>query len=170
MEASTNKRGFRRKNIKERSIRLIAIRPRSVRELRDRLAMEGFKREEIEETINELKGKGYLDDKGLAEMLFRSLSERKCYGSIRIRRELRKRGIEEEVISDVMGYHGSDEEELERAIMMLNKYLKGSRMEEDPIRARARIFRYMIGKGFPQDMVQHILREHCPDESIWREG
>jgi regulatory protein len=152
------RRGPRNKDLRERALRLLTIRPRSEMELRDRLLMEGYGMDKIDNIIKEFKEKGYIDDREYAEMIVRSLSVRRGYGSIRIKLELKRKGIEEGVISELLREIVNPQEEMEKAKEALKRYMKRSKLKDDPLKIREGIYRHLKGKGFSQDIIYDILR------------
>ena len=70
------------------ALRLLSLGDHSSLQLREKLAMRGFQREEIEETLSYLKEKRLLNDLRYGENLIFYLAERKFYGAFKIRMEL----------------------------------------------------------------------------------
>ena len=58
--------------------------------------------------IKDLRGKGYIDDRKFAESFVRTRVERRKEGVIKINSELRKRGISNEIISEVISNSSDD--------------------------------------------------------------
>lgn len=153
------KRGGHPENLREMAFRLLAVRSRSVQELRDRLRKRGFDKGAIEKALLELQDRGYLDDRQFAEQRACYLTEVKGFGFLRVRGELRKKGIEEETISEVMKEIGIEGDELERAREVVKRYLKGEPLSDPAPDHQARISRYLKQRGFSWDVIGDLLME-----------
>ena len=78
----------------------LSARPRTEKQLRDHLARKGCGKEDIRETVAELKEYGYIDDREYCRMYFEYGFEKKR-GTGRIIRELKDRGVSSDVIECV---------------------------------------------------------------------
>jgi regulatory protein len=84
------------------AFRFLSYRPRSQSEIKERLSRGGYQIEEIEKVISKLKGLNLVDDSAFAEYwkdnrnAFRPRSQRI------VRLELRRKGVEPDVIKDVV--------------------------------------------------------------------
>jgi len=153
------KRGDYPEKLQEMAFRLLAIRSRSVEELRDRLRKRGFEKGAIETRLLKLEERGYLNDRQFAEQWACYLTEIKGYGSLRVRGELRRKGIEKETISEVMKGLGIEGDELERAREVVRRYLKGAILSDVPLARQARLARYLKRRGYSWDVIGGILKE-----------
>lgn len=70
------------------ALRLISMRDHSSRQLREKLSDRGFSQEEIEETLDFLREKRFLNDLRFGRNLIRSMAERRYFGAYKIRMEL----------------------------------------------------------------------------------
>ncbi|MDR2670756.1 MAG: recombination regulator RecX, partial [Oscillospiraceae bacterium] len=82
-------------SVREAALRLLGRRAYGARELLDRLVERGFSEKRACEAVEWLLSLGYLDDSRYAEALVQSYAARSC-GPHRIRRELRRRGVDTE--------------------------------------------------------------------------
>jgi regulatory protein len=90
------------------ALRLLSYRARSCSELVGRLQQKGFSREEAERTVGYLKDKGFIEDRDVARELLRYATERKHLGRRGIEMFLRRRGIDRDIISDILSSHTVD--------------------------------------------------------------
>lgn len=80
---------------------LLSRRDHGEKELLLKLRQRGFK-DEAEEAIEKLKYYGYIDDRRFAENFVKELIRIKHYGKRRIEQELYRKGIDREIISEVL--------------------------------------------------------------------
>ncbi|WP_456413610.1 regulatory protein RecX [Oceanithermus profundus] len=83
---------------------------------------------------------GYLDDRAFAEAFVRSRRER--WGTLRLRAELARRGVDERIVREVLAEGEEGEEELARALALLHKSAWRHKGEH------ARMVRFLQARGF----------------------
>src|SRR5579872_6853390 len=75
------------------ALTMLSRRELSERKLRDRLVRKNFSEEEIDETLNRLRGQGAVDDARVAEAIARRSVTIRRHGRLRVKRELETAGI-----------------------------------------------------------------------------
>lgn len=83
----------RKQHIEQTCLRLLAMREHSQRELIDKLALKGYKANEVLPIIIDMAEKGWQDNQRFAECYARQRMQ-KGYGPLKIQYELQQRGIE----------------------------------------------------------------------------
>ena len=145
-----------RKNALTAAVEILARRLVSTHELRTKLAAKKlYSPAEIEEAVLAVKRMGALHDDFLAEDVARSYRSR-GYGPARIRMTLKKRGIPEEIIRQVL--NGNEEEDTKRdsdgngdadnAFAVLHRKAAMLRREPDARKRKAKAVRCLVGRGF----------------------
>ena len=139
------------------AVEILAKRLVSTHELRSKLAAKKlYSPAEIDEAVLAVKRMGALHDDFLAEDVARSYRSR-GYGPARIRTALRKRGIPNEIVEQVL--NGNDEEndavseseqstDGENAFAVLHRKAAQFRREPDPRKRKAKAVRCLVGRGF----------------------
>ena len=90
------------------ALRLLAIRPRTVEEMRHRLSQR-YGASVVEQTVARLQSEGLLNDAEFAQQWRSSRERRKPRSRGMIERELRDKGVEDSVISETLeGYDSAD--------------------------------------------------------------
>ena len=90
------------KTCHERALGLLAVRPRSIREVRDRLRRAGFEQEEVEDTISRLEGAGLLNDEAFAREFAEHAFSVRGSGRIAVVSGLMAKGVSRETIERVL--------------------------------------------------------------------
>jgi SOS response regulatory protein OraA/RecX len=114
------------------------------------LGTREFETEDIEAEIERLESCGLLDDAALAEILTRTLRDRKKLGASAIRAELRRRKIDQEHISAVLD--DDRDEEQERATEIALKRAPQLR-SLDGVTAKRRLTGFLMRKGYSGSVV-----------------
>ena len=144
------------------ALRYISYRDRSVQEIRRRLERSSYSESAIESTIDSLKASGLLNDDvyaiAYAEGRFRSGG----YGPLRVRRDLRRKGLDDAAVNRAVDEVFSEEDELITTIRALGRrrWEKLTR-EEDDRKRRKKVHDYLIRRGFPYTEVLSVLDEIC---------
>ncbi len=136
--------------------RLLSYRDRSEKELTDKLRWKGFSEEIIQQTINHLSEKGFINDTALALSLRRIAEDAKLLGDRGVRIFLQRRGISEELIRNV--FTDNDSDEVIRANKVVSKKLKAIENYSDE-EIKEKMWRFLVRKGYSFDTINKILRQ-----------
>lgn len=145
---------------REAALRLLAHRPRSEEELRRRLDRKGFADDAIDACIEELRGRGLVDDAAFAGSWVRDRVRLRPRGPSRLVGELLRKGVSrriaEAAVERVFAEEEVTEAELAReaALAWLRKQGPGARRRlasgeyDERERARRRLYGYLARRGF----------------------
>jgi len=136
---------------------LLSARDRTRVELSRLLAARGFAQADSEAALERLREQGYLDDRRFANTWARSRLRTKPMGPHRLRQELQAKGVEEELVGEVLReiYEMGEEEAARRA--MAGK-LPGLR--HLPAASRmGRVTRFLQRRGFSTEVIWRLVRE-----------
>jgi regulatory protein len=143
----------------KKAYRLLALRARSEMELRDRLREKGVAESVINKVIAKLADLKYLDDASFAGQWARNLVVNKLYGNRRIELSLREKGIPPAAI-DLAIEEARMELSERAAVEKLIQKKTGRRKSADmDIREKHRLYQWLMGKGFPADMIYAKLKD-----------
>lgn len=93
------------------AVSLLARRDHSEKELMEKLSRKGYT-DGAEVAIEKLRNSGYVSDERFAKLYVRELRSLKKYGKRRIEQELYRKGIDRDIISEVLEETDFDESEL----------------------------------------------------------
>lgn len=141
---------------------LISRRMYSSKEVRNKLAEQGYTEEIIENTIDAIKGFGYIDDKVFAEEWVSSRIHNKPKGKIVLKRELSGKGIDEDVIEEVLNDAISDTNQMDSALEIAEKKAR-SYKNDDKISAKRKLQSFLIRRGFDFDTVREVVDKVLKD-------
>ncbi len=139
------------KKAKEKALNLLSYKEYTTKQLTDRLKRHTDE-ESAEQAVARMEELGLLDDDDYAERFARDLSERKKFGILRIRQEMRQRGLTSEQIEYATSLLRSDPEEKMREIIA-RKYPLA--YEDEKVRRRA--FSALMRMGYPAAEVRRVL-------------
>ncbi|APZ42241.1 regulatory protein RecX [Acidihalobacter ferrooxydans] len=133
------------------ALRLLAQREHSFAELRVKLAGRGFSETETMATLAALADAGLQSDARYAEVYVRSRAGR-SYGPLRIRAELRQRGVDAQCIDTALADHDEDWDAIARAHYRRHF---GGRPPRD-YTERAKRLRHMQQRGFDMQTLRTL--------------
>jgi regulatory protein len=136
---------------------LLKFRLRSENELKTRLRQKGFSSELAESTVNFLKDKEFIDDRVFAKGWVSSRIKRP-FGLNKIKQELIQKGLAKEVISEALAQAKEDYSESQLVIQLAKKrFSKLAGIE--PLKAKARVYGYLMRRGFSPDIVSETIKQ-----------
>jgi regulatory protein len=143
---------------KSAALRLLGTRPRSVKELRDRLLDKEFADETIRPVLEQLTGAGLLDDDQFARMFVRHQLKLRPAGRIVLRRRLLLRGVDAATADRALDEEMPEAEAyaLDVARQLLRR-AGGSSQAGDPA-LRRRLAAGLARRGFPWAVISGVLR------------
>lgn len=142
----------------ERAASYIFAVPRSGREIEKYLKDKGYDGDVVTETVDRLKSYRYIDDRAYAKAYIASKSKK--YGKIRLSVELGRRGVDSDIINDLLSGEPDDEygeekgyEEEEGAELVARRYLRSHSYAD-----AQKLKRFLAGRGFTWDCINAAVR------------
>jgi regulatory protein len=146
------------------ALRLLAVRPRAERELRDRLRRKNFDASQIDAAIKRLRTLGLLDDVQFARLWIANRQHLRPRGAEALRQELLAKGVDRQVVDEVIVGSISDDDERatceEVARRVLHKYIDAP----DRIAFNRKLGSFLQRRGFRWETIKPIL------DGLWRES
>lgn len=153
-------------NAKHTANRLLAIRDHSVYEIRRKLLQKKFPPKIIDEVIKSLFDVNLLNDELFAEKFTEELISRKKFGPSRIRIELSKRGIANEIIDQMLNKYFAEKNDTK--ILLRNtaeKYLKKGKDLSNK-NELAKLYNYLSRSGFDYSLIRECVSEIMKTDDI----
>lgn len=134
----------------------LKTRERSKKEIRDKLKSKEYSENSIEKVLEKLERLNIVDDKRFAEMFVRDRMKLKPKGKRVLSLELAQKGIDKDIIEEVLDEMLGGDNELELAKRVLEKANKKySGLEERE--QKDKIIKYLLSKGFSWDIINVVL-------------
>ncbi|MEO8481258.1 MAG: regulatory protein RecX [Acidobacteriota bacterium] len=135
------------------ALRLLGRRDYTREELRRKLLDRGYSADDIDLALDRLREEGFQDDARAARAFVRTASHVKGRGPLRIRQELKARGLAADTISAATSDLTPDQ--VRAAIEQILVRKKVTR--PIPLDQRQRLFQHLLRRGFPADAVLKAL-------------
>lgn len=134
----------------------LARREHSLAELRTKLAERDYSPAEIETTLNALAAEGLISDDRFTES-FVAARMRKGQGPVRIRMELKQRGVDAQLIRLHLDDSALDWENLAREV----RRKKFGMAKPFEYKEKARQMRFLEYRGFTGEQISRAVDEDC---------
>lgn len=143
----------------EKALYLLEHRDHSKKELAEKIARTAASREAAQNAADRMEELGLIDDEAYARRRAKELFERKRYGAMRVRQELRMKGISGELIDQLVEeYSGGLAGENIAAI--LDRKYQGWQQDE---KLRRRAFAALQRMGYSYDEIREGMRREEED-------
>jgi regulatory protein len=136
-----------------RTLRWIAMRPRSVWETEFYLKRKDASPEQIEQIVNKLSNLGFLDDKAFAEAFVHDRRTLRSMSTRRLQLELKKKHVSSEVIDQVISEDETDEPDMLRELIRRKR--QQSKYRDDELK----LMQYLARQGFSYGDIKDALAE-----------
>ena len=152
-----------RKRAKDAALHYLSFRPRTVKEVRDKLREKDYEEEIVQETIVLLKRLGLLDDRDFADRWIAERLRLKPRGRRLLFVELTKKGIARETAEEALSTAFENKDERTLAADLLRKraarYGKG-----EPRQAFRKMHDFLVRKGFDFEVAREVAEERMRED------
>lgn len=134
----------------------LKTRERSAKEIKNKLKTKDYSESIIEKVLEKLERLDIVNDKRFAEMFVRDRMKLKPKGKKVLSLELAQKGIDRNIVEEVLGEMLGGDNELELAKKVLEKAERKYSNLEGNIK-RDKIVKYLLSKGFSYNLVEKII-------------
>jgi len=152
-------------HIKQKSFRLLGRRQHSTSELRRKLWNKDYEQYLIDEVIEDLKKKGYLDDKEFIRAFVAEKSKFKNWSIKKIKSELIKSGLALKLIDEILSKEPSDSDSENAMKLARKKYEILIKRNLEPKDLRNKLSTYLFSKGFDYDLIKEVCSKILKSEA-----
>jgi regulatory protein len=150
-----------RQHARQTALRFLAHRPRTRREIRDRLREEECEEALITETLDELERNGLINDRAFADAFIRDQNLRRAAGARLLRQKLLLLGVEREIVEEALAAAAAPEAELDAATELAAKLVKKTPLPRTPAerqKLRLKVSSALARRGFGWDTIGDAVR------------
>jgi regulatory protein len=146
--------------VRRSAIRSLELRMNSESELRNKLKRKEFDPALIEDVLEWLKQRRLVDDAAFAARWIETRRELQGLGDYRLRQELRKKGIEGELIDEAFAGQGEEEEgQVGRAARWAARRYSSQLASLDDQHVKAKIMSAIVRRGFPYGIAKGAVEQ-----------
>lgn len=151
-------------HIKQRAFRLLGRRMHTASELKRKLWNKDYEQKLIDEVIEDLQNKGYLDDKEFIRAFVAEKSKAKNWSSKKIKSELIKRGLASKIIDETLNSQPIEADDENAMKLAKKKYEVLIRKNLEPKELRNKLSTYLFSKGFDYEMIKGVCDKLMRDD------
>lgn len=141
-----------------KAVDLLATQDHSEAKLRDKLRSRGYGGDEIDDALETLKARQYVNDERVVARQFAYMYDEKLLSVRQIVQKLRQRGFDECLITPCVP-ENSDERDCRVAILLLTaKFRRHTDVDRDKLR------QYLYRRGFAYAVCDHAVKEFANDD------
>ena len=145
--------------IKQSSFRYLSGRNHSRYELQVKLMKKKYRKDLINEVLDDLERQQLLSDVEFAKLYFKALQRRKR-GLLKIKSDLYKKGVSREIIEETLSGHQEDEIFLESALIIAQKkYNILIKRQVNNSKINQKIFQFLASRGFTSNIIIETLKK-----------
>ena len=140
---------------REKALRFLGNRPRSEWEVRQNLLKAGYGDATIDRVLERLRSVALVDDAAFAKYWIDNRTQFKPRGEVALRQELRRKGVDREVIDAVLeeGGHADDQAAIQAALAKADRYRQLPRPE-----FAQKLGAYLARRGFDYETVREAVQ------------
>ena len=152
-----------RKRAKDAAFHYLSFRPRTIKEVRDKLREKNYEEEIVQETIVLLKRLGLLDDRDFADRWIAERLRLKPRGRRLLFVELIKKGIARETAEEALSTAFENKDERTLAADLLRKRTARTRTGK-PRQAFRKMRDFLVRKGFDFEVAREVAEERMRED------
>ncbi|MHB1545849.1 MAG: regulatory protein RecX [bacterium] len=142
------------------SLRLISARSYSEKQIAEKLIKKGFSTEDTGRAVKKLKEYGYLNDEAFAGRLVEN-GKKRLIGRIKLSYELYKKGVNKNLIDELIEKLYGEDEEREAALKAMDKKkVSLIKYRENELIFKKKLYDFLQSRGFSSGIIEDILNNH----------
>lgn len=141
---------------RDKAFRFLAYRARSSKEMTEKLLSEQYPSEIIARVIELLMKYNYINDTEFARNYVESRINSRGYGELRLRHELRQKGVKNEIINEI--FSSLEVDEVEIAVALLDKRQRGD--TEADRAEKNRCYGFLQRRGYSSGVIMQAFKQY----------
>jgi len=152
---------------KRKALEYLSRRMHSEKEIAQKLQKKGFSVEAVQRLVDDFRSSGYLNDTQFAVAYVADCLQKRPIGRRSLTQRLRLKGIDREIISNVMTATLETEKEEALALAAARKKLRGARSQFEKLdtpRKKQRLARFLAQRGFEWETIGRVIETALHEE------
>ncbi len=159
----------RRQRIRQLAFAYVSFKPRTERQIRDRLAKKEYAEDEIDEAIEFCREFGLVDDEAFARMYVRDALTLRSLSPSRLRADLVRKGVKREIADEAVRSSFSQDDVSRIALEAAIKKQRAVAYRT-PEKQRAAVISFLQRRGFAWDVIRAVMaRVFATGDQEWDE-
>lgn len=146
-------------NARTQAYRIATYKRRTEFEVITKLRQKGYQDEVIKNAIAFLYEFNLLNDNEFARIFISDKSKIKLWGERRIKVELLRKGIKEDIIFKELNNFNLDDTKLESALILANKKFNQIKYKKDKVKITNSIVSFLQRNGYDYNIIKQVIEE-----------
>lgn len=159
-EIIKKQRGF---DLKEVALNYASYKPRTVKQIRDKLKSKQFSEDDILIAIDFLNEFNYLDDLKFSREFIEQTLRKKPAGKVKLKNDLYQKGVEKEVIDQALTEFYPEDESFDLALQAADKKMRMLKTKPE-VKQKRSLISFLQGRGFKWDVIKKVLEEYFEED------
>ncbi len=146
---------------KETAYKFLSYRPRTQKEVEEKLRQKGFQDDVITKVVEEIKRYGFINDLEYTRNFVFNKARSKTLGEIALKQFLLSKGISNEIIEKVLSEREDLIDEFEIALELAKKKLKqlktSKKKKLDKNEQKRKVYEFLARRGFTWDTIGRVI-------------
>lgn len=146
---------------KEIAYKFLSYRPRTQKEVEEKLKLKGFPDDVVSKVINDIKRYGFINDLEYTKNFILNKMRSKTLGKIALKQILLSKGILNETIDQVLAERENLIDEFEMALELaekkLNQIKSSKRKKMNKNEQKRKIYEFLTRRGFTWDTINRVI-------------
>jgi len=147
----------------KRAVKFLSYRARSEAEVRAKLTQLGFPQQITNSVLTKLRSLNLLDDRTFAINWAMGRVEGRGYGPLRVKRELRAKGVAQSLVEQIIREGFGKREGRERARQLLERKFRGQDLKDLKVLRRA--VGFLQRRGYRDSVIAEVLKVPAENDS-----
>jgi len=144
--------------VRQSAIKYLTNRLHSSNELRIKLLKKKYDGDIVAEVIDELKAKGFLNDREFALCYANENIKNKLWGRNKVKAGLIQKSIKGDIIDSVLQELFNEDDETDNALQLANKKLRIlEKRGYDSVKTKQKLISFLLSRGYSYDLIKRIL-------------
>ena len=146
---------------KNAALRYLSTRPRTEREVRDKLREKEYGEEEIARAIDDLKRSGLLNDEEFSRMYIRDALASRPAGKLLLKKKLLLLGVDKATVDHALHEAFQQVNQEDAAMKAATQFMKkthSTRKNESALKLRNRLTSFLVRRGYTWNLIETVLK------------
>ncbi len=156
---------------KETAYKFLSYKPRTQKEVEDKLRQKGFTQDIISKVIEDIKRYGFINDIEYARNFVLNRTKSKSLGKIALKQSLLLKGIPNEIIEQVLEEREKLIDEFEIAFELARKKLKllksSKKKKRNENELKRKIYEFLTRRGFTWETIGRVIDKIFDDSELY---
>lgn len=139
-------------------LNILSFSPKTEKQIRDKMKEKGYDEKLIDKVVDKLIYYKYIDDYDYGLRFIQDKKKFKKIGKYKLKQELYSKGIKKDMIDQLIEETYDEEDEVDRALLLVEKKLTSSKIKDLEWRdKKQKLGLFLSSKGYSWDIINQVM-------------